>query len=123
MATVEVTELDTDHLEQAQQGSYYTIIGAGGELTDWVNGYTEMLEADGIGTPQAWFKTSGACVNGLGTRSKGYRIHEADRFPSDLTFLMFKLDGLNMGKLALFKLVDEARWFDDIILNMRPADI
>jgi hypothetical protein len=40
-------------------------------------------------------------------------------FASDLTFMFFPLDGLNVGKLAMFKMQMQARWFDDVIDNMR----
>lgn len=32
--------------------------------------------------------------------------------------LMFPLDGLNVGKLAMFKIRFGVRWFDDIVDNM-----
>ena len=36
-----------------------------------------------------------------------------------LTFLLFPLTDLNTGKLAMFKMRMQDRWFDDIINNMR----
>lgn len=41
-----------------------------------------------------------------------------DPFRDDLTVLTFPLDGLHVGKLAMFKLTMEDRWFDDVTDNM-----
>ena len=41
----------------------------------------------------------------------------SNRYPDDLVFLAFSLDGLDVGKLAMFKLRFGARWFDDIVEN------
>jgi len=101
-------------LEEAYRGSYYTITGAGGDLADWVDAYTNLLEAAGIGAPRAWFTTTGAAVNGYADPD-----HPDDAFPLDLTFLMFPLDGLEVGRLAIFKVRMMDRWFDDIVQNMR----
>ena len=99
-------------LKRAEDGSYYTILGAGGELSQWVNGYTEMLEKEGIGTPVAWYATTGKQIN-------EYIGIENDKFQDVLCVLLFPLDGLDVGKLALFKLRMEDRWFDDICSNNR----
>lgn len=40
-----------------------------------------------------------------------------NEFKNDLKFLAFPLDGLNVGKLAMFKLKMGDRWSDDIIAN------
>ena len=45
-----------------------------------------------------------------------------DPFPADLTVLTFPLEGLHLGKLALFRLRMEDRWFDDIIDNMTTTE-
>ena len=98
-------------LEEAYNGSYFTIEGAGGDLSDWVEGVTKMLEDEGIGTPQKWVTFTGKQV------SDHWQF--SDRYPDDLTILCFSLDGLNIGALAMFKLMFGARWFDDIVGNSR----
>jgi hypothetical protein len=101
-------------LVTAYQGSYYTILGAGGDLSQWVAGYTDMLQAAGCGTPGHWYTTTGQAINEYAA-TKGT---VSDPFQADLTALMFPLDGLNGGILAMFKLQNGDRWFDDIVNNM-----
>lgn len=103
-------------LQVAYDGSFYTIAGAGGDLADWATGITEVLEEQGIGTPVAFFTTTGAAVNefvGPGN---------SDPFNDDLTFVLFPLAQLNPGKLAMFKLQSGDRWFDDVVQGMRRDD-
>ena len=102
-------------LDPAYKGSYYTIPGAGGDLAEWTTGYEDLLAKENIGKPTVWYTTTGAAVNSYA----GEGVAARDQFPSDLTFLLFPLDGLNAGKLAMLKLAMADRWFDDIIDNMR----
>lgn len=111
--TSTVTPLED--LQPAYGGSYYTLIGVGGDLAEWVAGYEGLLEEQGIGKPTAWYSANGAQVNAFA----GPDLAPHDRFASDLTFLLFPLEGLNTGMLAMFKLRMEDRWFDDVIDNMR----
>ena len=104
-----------DHMQKAMDGSYYFISGAGGDLNDWVKGYEDLMVEKEIGTPKEWWSTTGAVVNLFA----GSSVHERDRFANDLTCLLFPLDGLQMGRLAMFKIEMENRWFDDVIQNMR----
>ena len=106
--------MNTTNHQEAYQGSYYTILGAGGDIAEWTAGYTSMLEEEGIGTPTCWSQTTGENLNNYAATHGTV----ADPFPADLTVLTFGLDGLNVGKLAAFKLRMEDRWFDDIIDNM-----
>lgn len=101
----------SDLLDKAYNGSYYTIIGAGGNLDEWKNGYQELLNKEGIGTIKEWITFTGADMNNK------YQLKGDNAYPNDLTFLAFPLDGLNIGKLAMFKLRMEDRWFDDIVDN------
>lgn len=101
-------------LDAAFNGSYYTILGAGGDLNEWVAGYNGLLQQAGIGTPAGWFTTTGQAINEYAA-TKGT---VGDPFADDLTCLMFQLDGLNGGALAMFKLQMQDRWFDDIVGNM-----
>ena len=110
-----MTDIAKADLAQAKAGSWFTILGCGGPLEDWVTGVNEALTEEKIGTPTTWFQTTGADINHFA----GAGIPERDKFPGDLTVLMFPLDGLNVGKLAAFKMRVGARWFDDIIDNMR----
>lgn len=111
--------LTADELSQAREGSYYTIRGAGGPLSEWLEGYEGLLDAVGIGKPQEWFQTTGAEVNLFATRAKNGKIHPRDCFPDGLVILLFPLDGLDVGRLAIFKIRMGDAWFDDIISNMR----
>lgn len=101
-------------ISKAYQGSWYTIIGAGGDPYEWVAGYEEQLAEQEIGKPQQWYICKGHEVNAFTGVHVGPHA-----FNPDVTFLMFPLDGLNVGKLALFKLMMQDRWFDDIVDNTR----
>lgn len=108
-----------DGLDEARAKTYYTIAGVGGPLDQWLTGYGDLMEAEGIGRPQEWFQTSGVEVNVFARMTLGGQIHPQDLFQRDLRLLMFSLDGLDVGRLAIFKLRMQDRWFDDIISNMR----
>jgi hypothetical protein len=105
-------------LSIAYDGSYYTICGAGGDLAEWENGYNDLMAKEGIGHPLAWFQTTGEAVNAF---AAGLGQEVTNPFSDDLTILMFPIDGLHAGKLAIFKLMMQDRWFDDIVNNMTPA--
>jgi hypothetical protein len=103
-------------LEAAYAGSYYTILGAGGDMNEWIDGITDMFVERGIGTPQAWFTTTGKAINDF-AEARG-PVPALQHFQDELTVLMFKLDGLHGGKLAMFKVMAGDRWFDDVVDNM-----
>ena len=114
--------LTSQELSAADAGSYYTILGAGGPLEDWVSAYEKLLEENEVGKPTEWFQTTGASVNLYATRVLRGPIAAGDEFQEDLTILMFPLGGLNVSHLVVFKVIMGDRWFDDIIANMAPAD-
>ncbi|MCH5233735.1 MAG: hypothetical protein J1E16_00435 [Muribaculaceae bacterium] len=99
---------------EAYNGSYYTITGCGGNLEEWVNGYIKELEKLEIGKPIQFMTFKGSDMNVY------YNLHGNKAYQDDLTFLMFPLDNLHMGKLVVFKLRMGDRWFDDIIDNNKP---
>lgn len=109
------TKIPTALLDEAMTGSWYTIAGCGGDLNAWTAGYEELMAKEGIGKPIAWYWTTGAAINEFAGSVK----NPDQRFGPDLTVLLFPLDGLNVGKLAMFKLAMQDRWFDDIVENMR----
>lgn len=106
-------------LSNAYDHSYYAIAGCGGDLAEWTAGYERLLAEQGIGKPQEWITFTGAAVNQAAEAGGRYIIDPKDKFDNDLTFLAFPLNGLHIGKLAMFKLNMRDRWFDDIIDNMR----
>lgn len=99
------------NLQEAYKGSYYTIMGAGGDLQEWVDGYEKMLAEQKIGKPKTWFTAKGAAVN------KEFCLTGNEAFKTRLTILFFPLDGLDVSRLAIFKLRMGDRWFDDVIDN------
>lgn len=111
MRTKRVTQIT--NLDDAYKGSYYTVEGAGGDLNEWIDGIEELLAKEGIGKPTHWFTTNGRAVNEY-AEPENWR----DAYKDDLTFLMFPLDGLDISRLAIFKLQMQDRWFDDIVDNM-----
>lgn len=100
-------------LEKAYNGSYYTIIGCGGDLNEWKEGYQDLLNKEEIGTIREWIEFTGKDIN------EELELEGNNRYQDDLHFLAFNLDGLNIGKLALFKIKMQDRWFDDIVDNLR----
>jgi hypothetical protein len=102
-------------LQAAYDGSWYFIAGTGGDLAEWTKGYEDAMATNELGKPTAWFQTTGGAINAFAGSDN------TNPFPDDLTCLLFPLDGLNVGGLAMFRLVMEDRWFDDLIDNMRPA--
>ena len=100
-------------LNEAYNGSYYTIIGAGGDIQEWKDGYQKMLNEQGIGTITKWVEFTGKDIN------EELELEGVNKYPNDLHFLAFNLDGLNIGKLAMFKMQMGDRWFDDIVENLR----
>ena len=65
----------------------------------------------GIGVPKKFNTWTGKEMN------DEYKLTGDNRYRNDLNFLAFSLDGLNIGKLAIFKLHMGDRWFDDIVDN------
>lgn len=97
--------------DKMYSGSWYTITGVGGDEAEWKSGYQKMLEDSGIGKISEWVEFTGAEMN------VRYGLTDENAYPDDLHFLAFPLDGLNVGKLAIFKMQMQDRWFDDIVAN------
>ena len=108
---MEAIVLNKDNINLAYDGWFYTILGAGGDLNDWYNGYQELCDKEGIGTIKQWYRTTGKVLNDV------YGLTGNNRFKANLTILMFDYEGMNVGKLAIFKLKMGDRWFTDIIDN------
>ena len=99
------------NFKELYNGSWFTIEGAGGDLNEWKEGLQGMFDEEGIGTIQEWASYKGKDMN------KYFKLTGNNAYPNDLTFLSFNLDGLDIGKLAMFKIRFGARWFDDIVDN------
>lgn len=112
---MEVIELGTQNIEQAYNGWYYTILGAGGDINEWTEGLSELLDKEGgMGKVKQWYHTTGKVLNDR------WNLKGDNRFNDDLSILMFDYTGMNIGKLAIFKLKMGDRWFNDIIDNSLP---
>ena len=70
-----------------------------------------MLDREGIGTIKEWESFKGKEMN------NEFHLTGSNAYQNDLTFLAFSLEGLDIGKLAIFKLQMGDRWFDDIVDN------
>ena len=92
-------------------GSWYTIEGAGGNVEEWEKGIQDLLNKEGIGEVKRWVTYSGKDMN------EWAKLTGTNAYPDDLTFISFPLDGLDSGKLAIFKIRMRDRWFDDIVDN------
>ena len=97
--------------EKMEAGSWYTITGTGGDIQEWKDGYQKLLTENGIGQISEWADFTGQQMN------EQYGLTGDNAYPDDLHFLAFSLDGLDVGKLAIFKLQMDDRWFDDIVAN------
>lgn len=104
-------EIGNKLFKKAYEGSYYTIMGCGGDLNEWKEGYNGLLSEEGIGTPTAWFEFTGKEYN------DEFKLTGSNRYSDTLHCLCFPLDGLDVGKLAMFKIKMQDRWFDDIVDN------
>ena len=104
-------------LRKAYDGSYYTILGAGGDLQEWKDGYALMLKERGIGIISKWIEFTGKDMN------DEFHLTGTNSYPNDLHCLAFPLDGLDTGMLAMFKLQMGDRWFDDIVDNDRRRQL
>ena len=104
-------ELTLENIDQAYDNWYYTILGAGGDINEWMNGYQDLCDKAEIGTIKQWYRTTGKVLNDK------WGLIGDNRFQDDLTILMFDYEGMNIGKLAIFKLRAGDRWFTDIIDN------
>ena len=104
-------KIKNEVLRKAYNGSYYTIVGVGGDLNEWKNGYSSWLEREGIGHISEWIDFVGKDMN------DEFNFIKSNRYPDSLHFLAFPLDGLDVGKLAMFKMRMGDRWFDDIVDN------
>lgn len=98
-------------LQKAYEGSYYTIIGCGGDLNEWKCGYQDHLFKEDVGTIKEWIEFTGKDMN------ETYHLTGTNAYQDDLHFLAFPLDGLNINKLAIFKIMMGDHWFDDIVDN------
>jgi hypothetical protein len=106
-----VKEITTEkELINLTNTSAYTITGAGGDLNEWIKGYTKILNDNNVGTPKEWYTFNGELMNTT------YKL-KRDNYNPTLTFLSFSLDGLDVGKLAMIKLKLGDRWLDDIVDN------
>lgn len=108
--------MDQKDFEKMYNGSYYTITGAGGNLDEWKAGYEEWLKEENIGKPQEWLTFKGHEMNDY------CGLTGDNQYQEDLTFLAFPLDGLDINKLAIFKLKHGDRWFDDIVNNAKARE-
>lgn len=114
MATNKLIELrDNEYiiLKSLVDSSAFTVEGAGGNLDDWMQGLNKLLAENEIGQVDTFYTFSGKLMNDM------YGLTGKNRYPDNFTFLCFKLDGLDVGKLAIFKLSFGARWLDDIVDN------
>ena len=104
-----ITNLNKANLSKAYNCWYYTIIGAEGDLQKWLNGYEKMMDEQKIGKPTEWYYCHGNDVN------REFKLTE--KFEDDIVFLLFPIDGLDISRLAVFKIRMNDHWFTDIIDN------
>lgn len=107
----DIKAMTPELFEKARGGSWYTILGLS-DVQEFIDGYQGIFDEREIGTPVQWYETTGSALNHYLKPAE-----DRDWFEDDLAVLMFPLDGLNVGKLAMVKLMMQDRWFDDIVAN------
>lgn len=108
MEAIKLTKKDID---KAYDEWFYTILGAGGDLNEWFEGYQKLCDKNDIGQIPQWYVTTGKVLNDR------WDLTGKERFKNNLTILMFSYEGMNVGKLAMLKLRMGDRWFTDVIDN------
>ena len=112
MTKYELKEATTlSELLSLTDNSAFTIEGAGGDLNEWCIGLNEILAKENIGQVKTFYTFTGKLMN------ETYEITGSNAYQDNFTFLSFMLDGLDVGKLAMFKMKFGARWLDDIVDN------
>ncbi len=104
-------EINKNEFNKLYNGSWYTIVGADGDLEEWEKGVQDLLDSKDIGKVKEWVTYKGKDMN------EWAQLSEENAYPEDLTFISFSLDGLDLEKLAIFKVQMQDRWFDDIVDN------
>ena len=104
----------SEMFQQFYDGSYCTMIGAGSTdgHKDWFDGINKALKEDKVGQIKTLYVFRGREMNEF------FDLEGDNRYKDDLTFICFPLDGLDIGRLTMFKLKSEMRWFDDICDNL-----
>lgn len=110
------TDIQKLNLQEAYEGSYFTLLATGGDPQEWVDGVETLLKQEGIDLPIEWFYTTGKDINAF-AKELGH-VKAEDLFQNDLSALAFSYSYSTVGKLALFKINFGGRWFDDIVDNM-----
>lgn len=107
-----------EFFEKAYKGCYYTIEGCGGDINVWKTEYAKMLKDEGIGNIEDsdWTEFNGNDMNAF------YKLVGNVKYPNNFTFLAFPIINLNTGKLAMFKLSQGDRWFNDIVDNNKEQN-
>ena len=60
---MESKKIKNETLRKAYEGSYYTIVGAGGDQQEWKDDYAELLEEQSIGKITEWVAFTGKDMN------------------------------------------------------------
>lgn len=102
---------DAKLLKELASASAFTIEGAGGDLNEWMEGLNGEMTKLNIGNVNTFYTFKGKLMNDT------YALTGKNKYQDALTFLCFRLDGLDVGKLAIFKMQFGARWLDDIVDN------
>lgn len=110
-----MNKITNPKLREAFDGSYYTILGCGGDIETWKNGYQHILDIDNIGKITKWIEFTGAELN------EEFDLHGISAFRKDLHCLAFSLEGLDVSKLAIIRISMQDRWFDDFVDNFISA--
>lgn len=109
----DIRTVGSEMFQQFYDGSYCTYEGAASEkgYKDWFDGVNKVFKEKDIGQIKTMYVFSGKDMNDF------FKLTGTNAYPDDLHFISFPLDGLDMGRLAMFKMSAGFRWFDDIVDN------
>lgn len=112
MKTMEIKTISSEQeIRELYENSYSTILGAGGDLQEWVGGISKWMESKGLGEMTNVVTFKGKDVNDI------YNLEGRNRFPDDLIILAWANDKIDMPRYCIPRLQMGIRWFDDIIDN------
>ena len=102
---------DHDTFDMLYKNWAYTVIGAGGNLNEWMSGINKLLAENNIGKVNQFYVFKGKDMN------EKYKLSGDVAYPDDLTFIAFTTENLNVAKLSIFRLRMQDHWFTDIVDN------
>ena len=98
-------------IKEVYNNSYSTILGAGGDLQEWVDGISKWMKENDFGEMSNIVTFKGKDVNDI------YGFEGDNRFQDDLIILAWANNKIKLNRYCIPRLQMGIRWFNDIIDN------